>query len=77
MFDLFWEGNGLTLSITVFKFSVDVFHFSKSNFPLDFLTKEMLGIPVKLLLCFNRPFVPIILSSHELSNLWGNKWIGS
>ena len=52
-----------------------MFHFSKSNFTLDFLTKETIGIPVKLILCLNRPFVPIISSSHELSNLWGNKWV--
>ena len=54
-----------------------MFHFSMSNFTLNLLAKKPIGIPMKLVFCFNRAFVPFLSSSHELSNLRCDVWIWS
>ena len=77
MVDLFSVGNDSGISIAVLKFGANMFHFSKSNFTLDLLAKKPIGIPMKLVFCFNRAFVPFVSSSHELSNLRCDVWIWS
>ena len=52
-----------------------MFHLMNVNLTLDLLTEKMICIPLKLVFCFNRTFVPLITHCHQLSNFRFDVWI--